>query len=150
MGIRPYDDSMADEVRTEREQIRAAKRKELERKLAEEGKSRTETESPSEPIVIRDNTHFESVREQYRVTLVDCYADWCGPCKMLEPTINGLAADTAAAIAKLDVDAHPDIAQELGVRGVPTLVLFVEGEMTDRLVGVQDRETLERLLQNHL
>lgn len=81
--------------------------------------------------------------------LVDCYADWCGPCRMLEPTIEALAAETGAAVAKVDVDAHQRLAQQLGARSVPTLVLYADGEPVERLLGAQDRATLDGLIDRH-
>ena len=80
------------------------------------------------------------------MVLVDCYAEWCGPCRMMEPTIEAFAAESDAAVAKVDVDTHQQLAGQLGVRGVPTLVLYVDGIPTERLVGAQDRATLDELL----
>ena len=141
---------MSNDSRSERDRIRAEKQAALERKVAQESESDSANASPREPITILDSGHLESVLEDHPVTLVDCYADWCGPCKMMDPTIEGLAAETAATIAKIDVDAHPGLAQQLGVRGVPTLVLYVDGQIVERLVGVQDRGTLEQLIDQYL
>ncbi len=68
---------------------------------------------------------------------------------MMEPTIEALAAETDAAVAKVDVDAYQQIAQQLGARGVPTLVLYADGQPVERMVGVQDRGTLEGLIEQH-
>jgi thioredoxin len=69
--------------------------------------------------------------------VVDFYADWCGPCRMMSPAIEKLAEEFAGQvkIGKLDVDENPDIAMRYGVMGIPTLGLFKEGKMVDRLVG---------------
>jgi thioredoxin 1 len=64
----------------------------------------------------------------------------------MEPAIEAVAAETDVAVAKVDVDVNQALAGELGVRGVPTVVLFVDGEPAERLVGAQDRATLERLV----
>ncbi|TQR21944.1 hypothetical protein C9J85_19490 [Haloferax sp. wsp5] len=69
------------------------------------------------------------------VVLVDFYADWCGPCKQLEPAVERIAAGTAATVAKVDIDANQQLAAKYGVRSVPTLLLFVDGEPVERLVG---------------
>jgi thioredoxin 1 len=66
---------------------------------------------------------------------------------MMEPTVEALAAESDAAVAKVDVDRHQRLAQQLGAQGVPTLVVFVDGEPVERVVGAQDRATLETLLQ---
>jgi thioredoxin 1 len=129
----------------ERKRIREQKRKEL-REQAETGEVATER-APEEPVEIDGQDHFQRVVSESDTVLVDCYADWCGPCQMMEPTIEAVAAESEAAVAKVDVDRHQQLASQLGVRGVPTLLLYVDGEAAERLVGAQDRETLDRLLQ---
>ena len=141
---------MSDAIDDERERIRERKLRELQARLDREGSGQPETDpSPSEPIEITDERHFSTVLTEHPVVLVDCHADWCGPCRMLEPTIDAIAAETAATIAKVDIDARREIAAQLGVRSVPTLVLYVDGEPVERLLGVQDRATLERLIDQH-
>jgi len=81
--------------------------------------------------------------------LVDFYADWCGPCQMLEPVVESIAADTDATVAKVDVDANRGLAAEYGVRGVPTLLLFADGEPVERLVGMQDESRLRSAIEEH-
>jgi thioredoxin 1 len=127
-------DSQPDDI----EAIRERKREELTARAG----------VPGEPIHIESREQFSDVIEQYPVVLVDLYADWCGPCKMLEPTIETLAADSDAAVAKVDVDAHQDIAREYNVQGVPTLLLFAEGDLSERVVGVKDEETLRSLIDS--
>jgi thioredoxin 1 len=68
---------------------------------------------------------------------------------MLEPTVEALASDSPAAVAKVDIDAHQGLASQYGVQGVPTLLLFADGEPVERVVGVQDRETLESLVAGY-
>jgi thioredoxin 1 len=68
---------------------------------------------------------------------------------MLEPIVASLAAETPAAVAKVDVDAHQGLASQYGVRGVPTLVLFADGEAVERIVGVQEKERLAALIEDH-
>lgn len=142
---------MSDPANDERERIRERKRQELldrhgDGNADENGVDQGQA-TPSEPIEIRGDDHLETVCSDHEVVLVDCYAEWCGPCQMMEPTIDALAEETDAAVAKVDVDANQRLAQQLGARGVPTLVLFVDGEPTERLVGAQDRATLEGLIQ---
>jgi thioredoxin 1 len=143
---------MSESIDDERERILEAKKRELQQRL-ENGDDLTGedtgTETPSEPIAIEGQAHLQEVVGAHDVVLVDCYADWCGPCQMLEPTIESLAAETDAAVAKVDVDAHQPLAQQLGARGVPTLVLYADGEPVKRMVGVQDRATLEGLVEKH-
>jgi len=104
-------------------------------------------DTPNSPVEIESESHFEEMTTAHDVVLVDCYADWCGPCRMMEPTIESLAAESAAAVAKVDVDRHQGLARQLGAEGVPTLVVFSEGEPVERVVGAQDRATLDQLIQ---
>ena len=143
---------MSDAFEDERERIREQKKRELEERL-ENGQDPLAGDdgapTPETPIQIEGQGHLEEVVADHDVVLVDCYADWCGPCKMLEPTIQALAAETDAAVAKVDVDQHQLIAQQLGARGVPTLVLYADGEPVERMVGVQQRDALEGLIDQH-
>ncbi len=101
---------------------------------------------PSEPITLGDAADFESTVESYDVVLVDFYADWCGPCQMMEPTIETLAADTDAAVLKVDVDQFQQLAGEYQVQGIPTLLVFADGELADRMVGAQSEDQLRDAL----
>ena len=148
-----------DDARSERERIRERKRRELEARLGdgesvgeaagiETGDDGGET-TPSEPIHVNGTDELRRAVDDHDVVLVDCYADWCGPCQMMEPTIEALAAETDAAVAKVDVDANQAVAQQLGARSIPTLVLYADGEAVDRFVGAQDRATLETAIDEH-
>jgi thioredoxin 1 len=106
-------------------------------------------ETPSEPVQVTGTDHLDELLAENHVALADFYADWCGPCKMLEPTVEELAAETDAAVLKVDVDAHQDIAQQYQVQGVPTLHLFVDGEPADRMVGVQEKASLAGKIEQH-
>jgi thioredoxin 1 len=142
--------------RSERERIRERKRRELRERLgAEEGGGSASgddtagsdagaaSDTPAEPVEVGGPEEFQRLVDGHDVVLVDCYADWCGPCRMMEPTVESLAAGTDAVVAKVDVDEHPGLAQQLGARGVPTFVVYANGEPVDRFVGAQDRTTLE-------
>ncbi|MEF8806456.1 thioredoxin [Natronomonas sp.] len=111
--------------------------------------SETSTEAPTEPIHIDGQSHLEEVIDDYDVVLTDFYADWCGPCKMIEPTVKTLAAETDAAVAKVDVDANQQLAAAFGVQGVPTLILFAGGEQAESIVGLQGEDQLRSLIQQY-
>lgn len=110
--------------------------------------ARQRAATADEPIQIEDVDHFDELTDS-GVVLVDFYADWCGPCKMIAPTLETLAAETAATVAKVDVDAHQELAREYGVQGVPTLFLYVDGERVERRVGAQDEATLRSLIDRY-
>ena len=122
------------------ESIREQKKEQLESELS--------SESPAEPVHVEDGDHFADLTGD-GVVLVDFYADWCGPCKMLEPTVEAIAAETDATVAKVDVDQHQPLAQQFNVQGVPTLVLFADGEAVEQVVGVQDKGTLVDLIEQY-
>ncbi|MFB6161024.1 MAG: thioredoxin [Haloferacaceae archaeon] len=131
------------------EAIRERKRKELAARLeeGEEGDgSEAEAGTPSEPVAVTGADHLDELVSTNRVVLADFYADWCGPCQMMEPAVEAVAADTDALVAKVDVDANQQLAAQYGVRGVPTVVLFVDGEVAEQAVGAQGEERLRDLV----
>jgi thioredoxin 1 len=138
---------MSDTEDDELDEIRKQKRERLQERhgegTAEAGGS---AGSPDRPVEVSGMSELEQLVAEHRVVLVDCYADWCGPCKMMEPVIEDLAGSTDATIAKVDVDANQQVAAQLGAQSIPTFVLFVDGEPTERLVGAQDGATFEQLL----
>jgi len=103
------------------------------------------------PIV--NDTNFQTeVKESATPVLVDFYADWCGPCKMLAPVIEKVAQqfDGRIRIVKLNTDDSPRAAQEYQVRGIPTLLLFHGGQPVDRKVGFINEADLVRFLEKHV
>lgn len=86
------------------------------------------------------------------VTLVDFYADWCGPCRMIAPIIEELAHEMRgkAKVAKLDIDTSQETTSHFGVTSIPTLILFKEGKEVKRIVGVKDKEALQSLIETAL
>jgi thioredoxin 1 len=107
------------------------------------------TGAANEPLHVDGEAHLDDVVAATDVVFVDFYADWCGPCRMLEPVVERLAAETDATVAKVDVDANQQLAAAYGVRGVPTLVLFADGEPVEEIVGVQGEERLRSLVESH-
>jgi thioredoxin 1 len=138
---------MTDSDSDELERIRERKRQELLEAEASEGD--TTVESLDEPVYVDGPGEFDRLLGDHEVVLADFYADWCGPCQMLDPIVKSVAASTPATVAKADTDQHAGLAQEHGVRGLPTLVLFVDGQSAERVVGVQDEATLTNLVEMH-
>lgn len=98
---------------------------------------------------ITNTTEFDAIREN-GVVLVDFYADWCGPCKMISPILEELAKEYEgkATIVKVNVDENGDIAGRYGVMSIPNLVLFKNGEVVKQVVGFQPKNQLQALLNS--
>jgi len=80
-----------------------------------------------------------------KVTLVDLWAEWCGPCKMMTPVIDELSTEYEgrAVIGKLNVDDNPEVPTQYNVRGIPTFLIFKNGELKDKVVGAQTKQVLK-------
>lgn len=106
----------------------------------------------TKPIVITDSTFAEQVLRSDKPVLVDFWATWCPPCRMIAPTLEKLAGEFAgkATIAKLDVDQNPQTAQVFQVHSIPTLIVFKNGKMVDKAVGALPEPALRNLIQKHV
>jgi len=107
------------------------------------------TASTNGLLYVDGQSQLDEVVAENDVVLTDFYADWCGPCQMLEPIVETLAAETDATVAKVDVDANQQLATAYGVRGVPTLVLFAGGEPVEEIVGLQGEDQLRTLIETY-
>ena len=107
------------------------------------------TASTNEPLYVDGQSQLDDIVAENDVVLTDFYADWCGPCQMLEPIVETLAAETDATVAKVDVDANQQLASAYGVRGVPTLILFADGEQVEEVVGLQGEDQLRTLIESY-
>jgi thioredoxin 1 len=107
--------------------------------------SKTESK-PTEPIHVESEEHLNELVAEHDVVLVDFWAEWCGPCKMLEPTVAELAEETEAVVLKVDIDELQDLAREEGIRSVPTLRFYKGGEQAEQVIGVQDKSDLENVI----
>ena len=85
------------------------------------------------------------------ITLVDFYADWCGPCRMLTPIIESIAEELQgkASVVKVDVDKSPNLATRFGVRGIPTVIVIKDGVVTNRQTGVGSKQQLIELINKN-
>ena len=103
-------------------------------------------------VTLTDSTFDEQVGSSSTPLLVDCWAEWCGPCKMIAPILEDISNEQAGrvTIAKLNIDDNPDTAQRFGVMSIPTLLLFKDGEMVSRIVGAKPKHQLLAELDPHL
>ena len=105
-----------------------------------------------EVIKLNDKNFNKEVIEADKLVLVDFYADWCGPCKMMSPIIDKIAEENndTVKVCKLNVDEAQDIAMEYDVMSIPTLIMFKNGNIVDTMVGLQAKEVIEEKLKNLL
>ncbi|MEN9415399.1 MAG: Thioredoxin [Bacteroidota bacterium] len=95
-----------------------------------------------------DATFQKEVLESDKVTLIDLWAEWCGPCRMMTPVIEELAKeyDGKAVVGKLNVDDNPKTPNDYNVRGIPTFLIFKNGELKDKVVGAVTKQALKEKL----
>ena len=106
----------------------------------------------SKPIEITDTTFEEEVVNSDTPVLVDFWADWCAPCKMIAPIVEELAEEYDGQIkfGKVDVDSNPKVAANYGIRGIPTLLIFKAGEPVDQVVGAVPKSVLKKRLEESI
>lgn len=129
---------------SEEDPVEEIKRRKMKELVASGG-----SEALDEPVEIDAPAELADLLDEHPVVLVDCYADWCGPCQQLAPVVADLAAETDAAVAKVDADRHQGLTGEWGVRALPTLLLFADGEEADRFTGVQSYDRLKSVIEQH-
>ncbi len=97
-------------------------------------------------VIVKDRQGFqkEVLEEKEKAVLVDFYADWCAPCRMMEPILEGLVKDnTDIKVVKVNVDESQELAGEYGVMSIPTMYIFKNGKAVKQLIGLQDQRSLE-------
>jgi thioredoxin 1 len=99
-----------------------------------------------------DGTFEDDVLKSDRPVLVDFWAEWCAPCRMLAPTVEAVAEKYAsnARVVKLNVDDNPSVSQRFGIKGIPTLILFKNGREEERVVGATSEQAISRMLDKHV
>ena len=109
------------------------------------------TEWPGKPINISDS-NFKEFITKYPYVIVDCWAPWCGPCRMIGPVIEELAGDYKGKVVfgKLNTDENQATAMNLGIMSIPTLLFFKDGQLVDKTLGAMPRQALEPKIQSHL
>lgn len=105
----------------------------------------------SEPIVLTDS-NFKSEVEKYPLMLVDFWAPWCGPCRMVSPTIEQLAREYSGRVAfgKVNVDENQMIAASFGIQSIPTMIIFKNGKVVDMMIGAMPKGQIEMKLKQQL
>jgi thioredoxin 1 len=103
-------------------------------------------------IEVSDNSWETEVLQSDKPVLVDFWAAWCAPCRMLAPTVDAVAEkySSNARVVKLNVDDNPAISQRYGIKGIPTLILFKGGKEEERVVGATSKEAISRMIDKHV
>jgi thioredoxin 1 len=106
----------------------------------------------SKYLTVSDATFESEVLKSDKPVLVDFWAPWCGPCRMIAPIVEELANDYAgkAIIAKVNVDDNPKISMQFGIRSIPTLLIFKNGQVVDQIVGAVPKGVIESKLKSQL
>jgi thioredoxin 1 len=106
-------------------------------------------ETETKAVELNEENFKREVLQSDKPVLVDFWAGWCGPCKAIAPTVTELAADFEgiAKVGKVDLDAHPSLAQRYAVLSIPALLFFKDGEVVDRVTGVVPKELLAKKLK---
>jgi thioredoxin 1 len=130
------------------EQIRKKKLEELKNRYINGG-SKMEENMPNTPLQVTD-ADIETHIKKYDTIVIDCWAPWCGPCRMVSPVIDELAKDMQGKIVfgKLNVDENQQTSMKYNIMSIPTLLIFKNGEMVDRIVGALPKDALKNKLEN--
>jgi thioredoxin 1 len=139
---------MKNEEDEELERIKRAKLQEMTRNIAEK---KQEKSALSKPVKVTDATFKETI-QNHPLVVVDCWAPWCAPCHMVAPVIEEMARDYAGRIlfGKLNVDENREVATQYQIMGIPTLLVFKNGKLVDRIVGAMPRQMLEPKIKHYL
>ena len=129
------------------DEIREKKMNELANKYSGDSKQ----EILDKPIIITDDT-FDNVIQKYKLLVIDCWAEWCGPCRMVGPVIDELAKDYAGKIVfgKINVDENRTIPMKFQIMSIPTILIFKDGNLVDKIIGALPKPKLESRIKQYL
>jgi thioredoxin 1 len=129
--------------------------KELEtirrRKMAElKSDAKSDMKMPAEPVVT--DADFDKFVAKYPMVFVDCWAPWCGPCRMVTPVIEALAKEMSGKVVfgKLNTDENPETPNKFNISAIPTMMIFKDGKMVDRIIGALPKDALVARIKRNL
>jgi len=132
------------------EKIRAKKLETMKGRLSNHP-GNSDDNYPAEPVVLTDK-NFEEFVKKYPLVVIDCWAPWCAPCRMVTPVVKELAKDYQGKIVfgKLNTDENQGTAMKFNIMSIPTFLIFKHGELIDRPVGAMPKESFEAAITQHL
>jgi len=138
-------------MKSEDEELARIKRAKLQEMMRSVAGKKQEKPTLSKPVKVTDATFKETIQNNPLV-VVDCWAPWCGPCQIVAPVIEEMARDYAGRIlfGKLNVDENQEVATQYQIMGIPTLLVFKNGKLADRIVGAMPRQILEPKITRYL
>ena len=134
------------------DELEEIKKRKMEKMMNEMNKpNEPAIELPGKPIIVTDAS-VEAASNQYPILILDCWAEWCGPCRMIAPIIEELAGEMKGKVVfgKLNVDDNPHTANKYRISAIPTLMIFKNGKLIDKLVGAFPKPSLVAKIQKYL
>lgn len=103
-------------------------------------------------VAVTDQSFDDVVVNAAKPVLVDFWAEWCGPCKAVGPVLESLAGEFGEqiTIAKMDVDSNPQMPSKFGIRSIPTMIMFKDGEAVETMIGAQPKAAIQTMIEKHL
>jgi len=140
--------AMTEESDPELQNIRRKKLQEMQRRTSGQGDADTASKAP----IAVDDSNFDELVRSHPLIVIDCWAPWCGPCRMVAPIIEELARDYAGKVSfgKLNVDENPQTSGRFEIMSIPTLLIMKNGSEADRIIGAVPRSVIEAKLQEYL
>jgi len=131
------------------EELRKKKMEELKKQLMYRGRNMSE-EMPDTPLEVTD-ADFDDAVKKYKTIVIDCWAPWCGPCRMVGPIIEELAKEMQGKIVfgKLNVDENPTVSMKHQIMSIPTMLIFKNGNLIDKLIGAMPKDMLKQKLESY-
>ena len=134
------------------DELEEIKKKKMEKMMREMNKpDQPAIELPAKPIIVTDSS-VDAAASQYPLLILDCWAEWCGPCRMIAPIIEELAAEMKGKVVfgKLNVDENPQTSNKYRISAIPTMMVFKNGKLIDKLVGAYPKPSLVAKIQKYL
>lgn len=133
------------------EELKRIREKKLSELMKKAGETKEKKSAPNKPIELTD-AKFREMIKNHPLVVVDCWAPWCAPCHMVAPILEELAREYAGRISfgKLNVDENQSVALEYQIMSIPTLLVFKNGKLVDRIVGAMPKKALEPKITRHL